>query len=501
MNGPLVAVSDLWVRAGDRAVLQGVDFTLRAGESIAVAGASGSGKTTTALAVLGHLRDGLRHTAGTVRLAGRDMLPVPPPGLRGGLAGYLGQDPSASLNPYRRVSSILLTALGRPPRAERGDSVARLLTRVGLDPGLAGRYPHQLSGGQQQRVALASALARRPRLLVLDEPTSALDADAARDIRGELIGLRNAGVSLLWITHDLDAVADAVDRVLVFADGHVVDDAPHADLLASPVSPQARALVAATAAQRPPRPASASDTPPAVPLLRVRDLTVRYPGGADVLREVSLDAYAGRCLVVVGASGAGKSTLARSLAGLHPPTRGTILLGNTALAPDIRSRTQAERAALQLVAQDPAGALHPRQDVHTALTRPLRLFHGIRGRGELTAEITRLLDMVRLPADHARRMPGELSGGERQRVALARALAARPRLLICDEVTAALDAVTGTAILELLAGLSDSHGLGIVLITHSSQVTRYLADEVLHLTEGRPGSRGLIAGIPRKERV
>ncbi|MGP3966735.1 ATP-binding cassette domain-containing protein [Streptomyces sp. 6N223] len=179
---------------------------------------------------------------------------------------------------------------------------------------------------------------------------------------------------------------------------------------------------------------------------------------------MSLDAHAGRCL-----------------AGLHHPTHGTIRLGSATLTPDVRARTRDERAAIQLVAQDPAGALHPRQDVRTALSRPLRLFHGIRDRDGLAAEVTQLLKRVRLPADHATRMPGELSGGERQRVALARALAARPRLLICDEVTAALDSVTAVEILDLLADLATADGLGLVLITHSRHVTRYLADDRLRL--------------------
>jgi peptide/nickel transport system ATP-binding protein len=510
---PLVHVQDLWIRAGAEPILRGVGFSLAPGESLALAGASGSGKTTTALAVLGHLREGLRHTGGTVHVAGRAVLPVPMPGAprrsdQGGGAGagqsagpggrgaaarwprrhppgpqaptaYLGQDPAAALNPYRRIGATLLTALAsdRLPRAARREAVTRALARVGLDPALADRYPHQLSGGQQQRAALAVALARHPRLLVVDEPTSALDPAAAEEVHEALIALRRSGVALLWITHDLAAVDVAVDRVLVLADGRVAEEAPHAVLLASPTSPQATALVAAARAERPRPPAPTS----AEPVLSTRGLTARYPGGPVVLDGVSLDAHPGRCLAVVGASGAGKSTLARCLAGLHPPTRGTIHLGPDRLAPDVRARTMTQRAAVQLVAQDPAGALHPRHTVHTTLARPLRLFHGMRDRDEVTDEVTRLLKLVGLPASHARRQPGELSGGERQRVALARALAARPRLLICDEATAALDAVTTREVLDLLSELTAAENLTLVLITHSRQAARYLADDLLAL--------------------
>ncbi|WP_449061205.1 ABC transporter ATP-binding protein [Planomonospora algeriensis] len=489
---PLVRVVGLRLHAGETTVVDGVTFTLRAGESAAIVGASGSGKSTTALALLGHLRDGVRHTGGEVEVAGRSMLPVPSPDLRGGTVAYLGQDPGTALNPYRRISATLLTARGGVPIARRRRTVADLLTRVALPPELGDRYPHQLSGGQQQRAARAVALARDPRLLILDEPTSALDAAAGAEVRRELLSLREEGVSLLWITHDLAAVRGAVDRVLVFDAGTLVEDRPRDHLSAGCATAPARALAGASAPiRRPPRPASAAS-----PLLTVRNLVAGHPDGPPVLRDVSLDVFSGRCLAVLGASGAGKSTLARCLAGLHRQSAGTVRLDGSVLAPDVRDRTSGQRAAVQLVAQDPAGALHPRQRVRTALARPMRLLRGVRDRHVLEAETVRLLRAVRLPPEYAGRLPGELSGGERQRVVLARALAAGPRLLICDEVTAALDTVARRAMADLLTGLARDLDMAIVFITHDTAAARHLADEVMVLADGGIGGYGPGADLP-----
>jgi peptide/nickel transport system ATP-binding protein len=479
MTGALVSVAGLRLRAGDVPVVDGVGFTVRAGESVAVVGSSGSGKTTTALALLGHLRDGVVHAGGTIRVAGHPVLPARLPA---GIAGYVGQDPASTLNPYRRVSATLLSALGKVSRAGRRRSAAESLGRVGLPAELADRYPHQLSGGQQQRVALAVALARCPRLLILDEPTSALDVTSAGEVRRELLVQRAAGVSLLWITHDLAAIEGAVDRVLVLDTGRIVEDAPHGQLVTSPTSAAAIALVAPVVRPLPevPEPADSDSGP----VLEIRDLVAGYPHRPPVLTGVSFEVRAGQGVAVLGRSGIGKSTLARCLAGLHHLSAGTIRLNGTALAPDVRARDRDQRAAVQLVGQDPAGALHPTQTVRTALARPLRLLHGIRDRDEQDAEIARLLDAVRLPTTHADRLSRELSGGERQRVALARALAARPAVLVCDEVTAALDTVTRTAILDLLAEHRRDTGLSVVLVTHDLAVADHV-DDVRVLTDGR----------------
>jgi peptide/nickel transport system ATP-binding protein len=227
------------------------------------------------------------------------------------------------------------------------------------------------------------------------------------------------------------------------------------------------------------------------PVLAGSGLTARYPGGPPVLRGVDLEVRSGEVLAVLGVSGVGKTTLARCLAGLHPPEAGAVVLDGGPLAPDVRRRNRAERAAVQLVAQNPAETLHPRQTVHTALTRPLRLLRGITNAADVRAEVGRLLEEVGLVPDQATALPAELSGGQRQRVALARALAARPRVLVCDEVTSALDTVTQAAVLELLRRLA----LTIVLITHDPAVATGVADRVLVLADGRVATEGPVAAV------
>ncbi|GAB3579639.1 ABC transporter ATP-binding protein [Amycolatopsis endophytica] len=454
----LVEIRGLTLATADGPIVDGVDLTVAPGEAVGVVGPSGSGKTSTALAVLGHLRPGVRHTGGRVLVTGQDMLPRPAPGIRGVVTGYVGQDPGAALNPYARVGAFLRVMAGGAAEVDR------LLARVGLDAGLAHRYPHQLSGGQQQRVVIAAALARSPRLLVLDEPTTALDLVAKQEVTGELARLRDEGIALLWISHDLATVEAGTDRVVAFAGGRVVPGT------AGPV-----------------RPAAVRSTTGGI-VLEGRSLTAAH-GPRTVLSEVDFAVRGGECLAVLGTSGAGKSTLARRIAGLHPGG-GTVLLDGEALPDVVHRRGRAQRAALGLVAQSPVEALHPRQTVRTALDRPLRTLRGMRDREARASEITRLLEAVHLPAGFAGRLPGELSGGQRQRVSIARALAAGPRVLVCDEPTSALDAATGAEILALLGELRARHGLAVVLITHDATVAVSAADRLLVLADGRVTADG-----------
>ncbi|MGX2992852.1 ABC transporter ATP-binding protein [Streptomyces sp. JNUCC 64] len=477
---PLVRVTELELHSPRGPVLDRVSLTMASGECVAVVGASGSGKTTLALALLGLLRPGITHRGGTVAVAGRPSLPDPPPGLRGRTAAYVSQDPDTALNPHQRLTTTVRTALG----TRDGTAAEALLERVGLTAALGRRHPGELSGGQQQRGALAVALARSPRLLVLDEPTSSLDREAREEMRGELARLRSSGTALLWITHDLTAVDGLADRMVVLHQGRITEDGPADRVARSPGSAPARRLVAAARPrERTPELREEPGSPSGPPVLEARGLRVVRDSRA-VLDGVALAVRAGRALALTGASGAGKSTLAHCLAGLCPPDAGTLLLDGRPLAPNARNRPVADRAAVQLVPQSPAGTLHPGQTVGTALSRPLRLLRGMRDPELIEETAAGLLELVRLRPDHLRRLPGELSGGQRQRAAIARALAARPRVLVCDEMTSALDTVTQASVLELLDELRARESLGLVVITHDPLVVDRIADEVAVLGKG-----------------
>jgi len=467
---PVARVSDLTIGpvGGGAATVSGLNLTVPNRGVLALVGRSGSGKTTAALSLLGHLRPGLVRRGGAVHVAGQDAFtPGGAAALRAGTVAYLPQDAAATLNPSRRLGTQLAEAAG--PR-----SVAELLDAVHLnvDRGFLRRYPHQVSGGQAQRVAFALALARDPRLLVLDEPTAGLDAVLVRGIRDLIAELLGRTATVL-VSHDPELVSAVADEVVVLEAGRRVEAAPPRRVL-SRTRGARRATVSPEIA------------------LSASGLTARH-GRTTAVAGIDLSVISGECLALVGPSGSGKSTLARCLVGLHP-YRGEVALRGTVVAGAAARRTAEQRRQVQLVAQHSVGALNPRETVDTALRRPLRHLRGL-AEPAASAEIARLLDRVRLPSGYARRRPGRLSGGERQRVNLARALAVRPDVLLCDEVTSALDAHTGDAVLDLLAELRHDLGLTVVLITHDLATVARHADSVAVLDAGRVVEYGPVDAV------
>ncbi|MFF8291460.1 ABC transporter ATP-binding protein [Streptomyces sp. NPDC016309] len=455
------AVADirgLRVETGGRAVVDGVDLRLRPGRVTALVGASGSGKTTTGLALLGEYPPGARVT-------GRVRVPE-------GLVGYVPQHPGAVLNPARRVDALLTDVArtrvrGLPRRERRAAARARVadaLARAGLPDGevLLRRYPHQLSGGQQQRVVLAQALLLGAEVIVADEPTTGLDPLTKRHVVDGLAAVARQGVALLLLSHDLDVVRDLADDVLVMRAGRVVESGPPGRLWHAPRHPWTRALLAPPAAPPPPAPGGGGSVVLHVP----EGLTARH-GRATVLRTTgALTLRAGECLALVGRSGSGKTTLGRCLAGLHRDHDGDVLLDGSPLPRSLRDRTRGQLAAVQYVFQDARAAFDEHRPVLDQVART-----AVRLRGAdcdaATAEALRTLAGLGLDARLVRRRPAGLSGGELQRAALARALLAEPRVLVCDEITSGLDTVTRRGLLRTLTGLLRERGdLALVLITH-----------------------------------
>ncbi|MFH8409772.1 ABC transporter ATP-binding protein [Streptomyces sp. NPDC018019] len=505
-------VDDLRVEVGGRAVVDGVSLRVRAGAVTALVGASGSGKTTTGLALLGACPPDAR-VAGTVTVAD-------------GLVGHVPQHPAAVLNPARRTGA-LLTDIARSqvrhlPRRERAKAadlrITDALARAQLTDGaeLLRRYPHQLSGGQQQRVVLAQALLLGARVVVADEPTTGQDALTKRRIVAELVSVVEQGIGILLLSHDLDVVRELADEIVVLKDGRVVESGPADQVASASRHAWTRRLFAAGAAAARERAESEPDTVPTTepapdanptPTLEVQNLTARHKRhtrasplrssgprysdrrAVDVLRDVSLQVRPGRRVAVVGRSGSGKTTLGRCLAGLHRAYEGEILLDGVPLPRSLRDRTPAQLAAVQYVFQDAQASF----DEHrTLLAQVARTAIRLRGAAptDATREAAELLAEVGLGEQHLHSRPGRLSGGELQRAALARALLARPRVLICDEITSGLDTVTRHGILAVLGRqLREQPDLALIWITHDlSTVTAVTAvttaDRMLVLDAG-----------------
>ena len=512
---PVLSVQGLTVSVRSTPLVEGLSFDLARGETLAIAGESGSGKSITSLAIMGLLPPQVRASAGRVLLDGRDLLALPERAMRpirGGRIAMIFQEPMTSLNPVMTVGAQLVEAITAHEALPRAEARARALAalqsvRISQPERRLAQYPHELSGGMRQRVMIAMALALKPDVLICDEPTTSLDVTVQREVLDLLRDLqRETGTALILITHDMGVVAEMATRVIVMRHGRAVEEGGVGAIFAAPQAQYTRDLLAAV-----PRMGDGSGGAPvlqAAPVARLSDVQVRFDIRCGLMQRVthrvhavervSFDIQPGETFALVGESGCGKSTIARAIVGLVPhqgrievagkPLSGLTAEGRRALCRDV-----------QMVFQDPMAALDPRMTVGDLVAEPL-VIHGIGTPDERRIRTADLFDKVGLPKDAAGRYPHEFSGGQRQRICIARALALQPKLIICDESVSALDVSVQARVLALLADLKRDLGMAYLFISHDMAVVENICDRVGVMYLGQiveTGTRAQVFGNPR----
>jgi peptide/nickel transport system ATP-binding protein len=471
----------------DITIVEGVSFKVEKGKVLGLIGESGAGKSTIGLSSMAYGRGGVRITGGEVFVNGRDILQAGPEGLRalrGHEVTYVAQSAAAAFNPAKKLMEQVIEATLHHKlmtRAEAEERAVSLFGRLGLpNPETIGsRYPHQVSGGQLQRVMTAMALCPKPDLVVFDEPTTALDVTTQIEVLAAIKeAIAETGVAALYITHDLAVVAQVADHILVLQGGHTVEYGTTDHIINAPSEPYTQALVSV-------RSISHEEKSGGTPVLSVKDVTARYRGTKfDVLKNITLDLPEGQTLAIVGESGSGKSTLARVITGLLPPSSGEINFDGHVLPADFEARSRDHLREVQMIYQMADVAMNPRQTVGTIIGRPLEFYFGLRGAAK-KQRIQELLDDIEMGEGFIDRYPAELSGGQKQRVCIARALAAKPKVIICDEVTSALDPLVADGILKLLLNLQKRENVAYLFITHDLATVRAIADSIAVMYQGR----------------
>ena len=474
--------------ARDITIVDGVSFDLAPGKVLGLIGESGAGKSTIGLSAMAYGRGGVRITGGEVWLNGRDILQGGQRSLRdlrGAEVTYVAQSAAAAFNPAKKLMEQIVEASVEHKRCSRSEAEKRavaLFEKLGLpDPETFGnRYPHQVSGGQLQRAMTALALCPQPDLVIFDEPTTALDVTTQIDVLAAIKeAIRDTGVAALYITHDLAVVAQVSDDIMVLQHGQTVEYADVDTIINNPQEEYTKALVSVRSIDH------EEMVPTGDPLLRVRDISARYKGlKFDVLKEINVDLNAGQTLALVGESGSGKSTMARVITGLLPPHTGSIEFDGRTLSADLKARSNDDLRELQMIYQMADVAMNPRQTVGTIIGRPLEFYFGIKG-AEKRKRVIELLDEIEMGEKFIDRYPAELSGGQKQRVCIARALAAKPKLIICDEVTSALDPLVADGILKLLLDLQKIENVAYLFITHDLATVRAIADSIAVMYQGK----------------
>ena len=555
-------------------ILRNVSTNIKKGETVGIVGESGSGKSTLALAMMGYIKQGLFPLKGECLFKSEDLLKMSSRQLekiRGRKIAMIPQNAGQALTPNLKIGYQIDEALRLHTdlnKTDRDKKISELLNKVRLPSPetMAFRYPHELSGGQQQRVAVAMALAGKPDLLLLDEPTTGLDVTTQAHVL-ELLRFiaKDTGTSMIYVSHDLGAIAQVSDRIVVMYAGEIVLEGPARKILKEPIHPYTYGLLksipklslAGLPASMPgsqPQPGSInkgcsfydrcnlatdhckknspeleqikeldtnvrcfnhkelinqnnnlqtsitkkSNNSEAIEVLKLKDVSISYAKQKffdqllnkisdqnPTVKDINIDIKKGETIALVGESGSGKSTILKSIAGLLKTKDGQIKFENDRiLSSDLKMRNPNDLRAIQLIFQNPDESLNPNHTVEQILSQPLKLYFNLSGE-ELKKNIIDLLKKVRLGEFYMSRYPRQLSGGEKQRVAVARAFAAKPDIILCDEVTSALDVSVQAAVLNLLQQLKEDLGTTYVFVSHDLAVVRAISDRVAVLYQGR----------------
>jgi len=477
-------------------IIQGVNLNIKRGEVLGLIGESGAGKSTLGLAAMGFVRAGCRFTAGSVMFGGKDLTKMNESEKRelwGTKFSYVAQSAAAAFNPAHRIikqtiESSIIRGISKPEELEK--EAIQLYREMQLpDPEEIGdRYPHQVSGGQLQRTMTAMAMSSKPDLIIFDEPTTALDVTTQVNVLATIRNIvREHNTAAIYITHDLAVVAQMADRIQVLRYGNTVEESETNKMLKTPKETYTKSLWAVRSIKK--KEKKIKDK-----ILSIKSIDAAYGSGPKVLQNVSIDVPKGGTVAIVGESGSGKSTTARVITGLLPPEKGEIIFQGKKMTSSLSERSKEDLRKIQMIYQSPDTSMNPRHTVRDIIGRPLEFYHNMKGKA-YSERVIELLKMIELDESFIDRLPSELSGGQKQRICIARALAAEPDLIICDEVTSALDQIVQEGILKLLLRLQSELNITYIFITHDIATVKAISDEVVVMHNGLVVEQGMKGDI------